>query len=123
MAKPEEQQENSSGEDRPWLKKYQFKKGQSGNPGGRPKGTVSIEAELRKRLADGEDGENIVQALVTQALKQALRGDYKFFNLILERIDGRIADRIAGHDGGPLFTEEDMDRLKEYAAKTDDWRD
>lgn len=123
MDKPEEQQKNSKNTDRPWLKQYQFKPGQSGNPGGRPKGSVSIEAELRRRLADGEAGEKIVQGLVTQALRQALEGDYKFFNMILERIDGRIADRLAGHDGGPLFSEEDMDRLKSYAAKTDDWRD
>ena len=119
---PEEQQENSKSNDRPWLKQYQFKKGQSGNPGGRPKGSVSIEAALRRRLADGEDGDKIVQGLVTQALRKALEGDYKFFNLILERIDGRIADRIAGHDGGPLFSEEDIDRLKQYAEQTDDWR-
>ena len=123
MDKPEEQQKNSKNTDRPWLKQYQFKPGQSGNPGGRPKGSVSIEAELRRRLADGEAGEKSVQGLVTQALRQALEGDYKFFNMILERIDGRIADRLAGHDGGPLFSEEDMDRLKNYAAQTDDWRD
>ena len=123
MDKPEDQQKHSKNTDRPWLKQYQFKPGQSGNPGGRPKGSVSIEAELRRRLADGEAGEKIVQGLVTQALRQALEGDYKFFNMILERIDGRIADRLAGHDGGPLFSEEDMDRLKNYAAQTDDWRD
>lgn len=124
MSIPEEQQENSKKKlERPWLKEHQFKKGQSGNPGGRPKGSVSIEAELRRRLADGEVGEKIVEGLVTQALKQALGGDYKFFNMILERIDGRIADRLAGHDGGPLFTDEDMTRLKNLAAQTDDWRD
>ena len=123
MDKPEEQQKNSKNTDRPWLKQYQFKPGQSGNPGGRPKGSVSIEAELRRRLADGEAGEKIIQGLVTQALRQALEGDYKFFNMILERSDGWSADRLAGHDGGPLFSEEDMDRLKNYAAQTDDWRD
>jgi len=121
MPKPEEQHENSN--DRPWLRQFQFKPGQSGNPGGRPKGTVSIESELRRRLADGEDGEKIVKGLVTQALRQALEGDYKFFNLILERIDGKIADRLAGHDGGPLFEEEDMNRLSKLLNQTDDWRD
>ena len=128
METPEEQHNISRNgkngkAERPWLKQHQFKPGQSGNPGGRPKGSVSIEAELRKRLAEGEEGEKIVQALVSQALKQALKGDYKFFNMILERIDGRIADRLAGHDGGPLFSDEDMDRLRKYASETDDWRD
>lgn len=128
MKQPEEQHNISRNgkngkAERPWLKKHQFKPGESGNPGGRPKGTVSIEAELRNRLTNGEDGEKIVQGLVSQALKMALKGDYKFFNMILERIDGRIADRLAGHDGGPLFSDEDMDRLVRLAEQTDDWRD
>jgi hypothetical protein len=125
MSKPEEQHESSKNgkPERPWLKRFQFKPGQSGNPGGRPKGSVSIEAELRRRLDNGEEGEKIVKGLVTQALRRALEGDYKFFNMILERVDGRVADRLAGHDGGPLFSDEDMERLHKYAAETDDWRD
>lgn len=107
----------------PWLQPYRFKPGESGNPGGRPRGTVSIETELKRRLADGESGDEIIRQLVSEALSQALGGDYKFFNMILERIDGRVADRLAGHDGGPLFTDEDMERLTRLAQLTDEWRD
>jgi hypothetical protein len=85
----------------PWLKDHRFKKGQSGNPGGRPKGT-SIEGQLRKRLSEGEAGDKIVESLITVALRQALNGDFRFWNSIIERVDGKVADRLAGHDGEGL---------------------
>tara|TARA_R110000803_G_scaffold148551_7_gene214036 strand:+ start:870 stop:1244 length:375 start_codon:yes stop_codon:yes gene_type:complete len=85
----------------PWLAPYRFKKGESGNPNGRPKG-MSIEAQLRKRLNTGESGEKIVESLINVALRQALGGDFRFWNSIIERVDGKVADRIAGPDGGGL---------------------
>jgi hypothetical protein len=85
----------------PWLDKYRFKKGESGNPNGRPKG-MSIESQLRKRLSTGESGEKIVESLINVALRQALNGDFRFWNSIIERVDGKVADRIAGADGGGL---------------------
>ena len=85
----------------PWLAPYRFKKGESGNPNGRPKG-MSIEAQLRKRLNTGETGEKIVESLINVALRQALGGDFRFWNSIIERVDGKVADRIAGADGGGL---------------------
>tara|TARA_A100001515_G_scaffold124058_1_gene108152 strand:+ start:204 stop:533 length:330 start_codon:yes stop_codon:yes gene_type:complete len=85
----------------PWLAPFRFQPGQSGNPGGRPKG-MSIEAQLRKRLSEGEAGEKIVESLITVALRQALNGDFRFWNSIIERVDGKVADRIAGPDGEGL---------------------
>tara|TARA_R110000824_G_scaffold54582_1_gene150657 strand:- start:29 stop:361 length:333 start_codon:yes stop_codon:yes gene_type:complete len=85
----------------PWLKPFQFKKGESGNPNGRPKHT-SIEAQLRKRLTEGENGDRIVESLISVALREALSGDFRFWNTILERVDGKVAERIAGPDGEGL---------------------
>ena len=85
----------------PWLKPFQFKKGESGNPNGRPKNT-SIEAKLRKRLSEGENGDRIVESLISVALREALSGDFRFWNTILERVDGKVAERIAGPDGEGL---------------------
>jgi len=41
-----EQEKNS----REWLKPYQYKKGQSGNPDGRPKGSVSMKTYVKNKL-------------------------------------------------------------------------
>ena len=83
------------------LKQFQWKKGQSGNPSGRPKGIPSLEAALRRRLEEA-DGADWMQALVEVAFKKATKGDHRFWNSILERLDGKVADRIAGADGEGL---------------------
>lgn len=42
-----------------WLKGYQFVKGQSGNPGGRPKGSKSLKVFVREYLQNLPDEEKI----------------------------------------------------------------
>ena len=104
MSNAEEQHTNSEDErphPAPWLQQYEFKKGQSGNPGGRPKG-VSLQGELRRRLGEGGTGDKLVESLITVALREALRGDFRFWNSVIERVDGKVADRFAGPDGGGL---------------------
>ena len=83
------------------LKQFQWKKGQSGNPSGRPKGIPSLEAALRHRL-EQSDGEDFMRAGVDVAFKKAMKGEHRFWTSILERLDGKVADRIAGADGEGL---------------------
>ena len=45
-----------------------FKPGQSGNPGGRPKGR-SIAAEINRLVREGDNAEKIAKALLSQAVK------------------------------------------------------
>jgi hypothetical protein len=42
-----------------WLKGYQFVKGQSGNPGGRPKGAKSLKTFAREYLESLPDDEKV----------------------------------------------------------------
>lgn len=83
------------------IRAHRFKPGQSGNPKGRPKGS-SITPRL-KRIVEENDGE-IADALVKSAIKNALKGDFRFWNAIMERVEGKVADRIqhSGDDGGPI---------------------
>jgi len=73
--------------------------GQSGNP----EGTSKAQRLTRKLIEslDKNDGE-MVDALIRVALKEALKGNYQFWQHIFDRCDGSIAQRLAGHDGGPL---------------------
>jgi hypothetical protein len=95
-----------------------FKPGQSGNPKGRPKGRT-ISNELRKIIEEDDDGK-IATALAKKALQCALDGDFRYWNAIIERVDGKIALRLAGHDGGPLLTDEQHERLDELARSLDE---
>lgn len=52
---PPEQQDNS----REWLKPWQFKPGQSGNPSGRPKGSISLKEYARKMLYELPEEERL----------------------------------------------------------------
>lgn len=65
----EEQLENSShdileaekekNKEASWLRPWQFKPGQSGNPGGRPKGTVSLKEYAKKYLRELDEEEKL----------------------------------------------------------------
>lgn len=50
-------QANSSPADR--IKPWQFQPGQSGNPGGKPKGTVSLKTYARKMIQEMTDEEKL----------------------------------------------------------------
>lgn len=58
-----------------------FRKGQSGNPGGRPIGSRNKATEIAEQLLDGE-----AEALTRKAVERALEGDNAALRLCLERI-------------------------------------
>ena len=84
---------------------HQWKKGHSGHSSGRPKGAVSLTATLRKMLmkkcpAAWKKGlglpadASVADGMLAAATKAAAKGDHKFFNTILERIDGKVPDIV-----------------------------
>ena len=62
-------------------KQSQFRKGQSGNPSGRPRGSRNKTTIAMEELLDGE-----ADAIVRKAVKQAKSGDPVALRLCLERI-------------------------------------
>lgn len=81
----------------------QFKPGESGNPtGSSKKQRRSITAELRKLIDEGFQGKDLAEALAQKAVKCALAGDHKFWQSVMERIEGKVPDRLADADGATL---------------------
>jgi len=78
------------------------KGGGGGNPGGKPnhgKSMISLTARLKTLLqtpsqADGmEEGAQKADELIQIAYQAARRGDFRFFQEIFNRIDGKVADK------------------------------
>lgn len=88
---PDERDDYEVGYGRP-PKETRFKKGQSGNPKGRPKGSLSLDGLLRRELAKPititENGKRRRvpkgEALVTRVVNTALAGDLKGLQGVLQ---------------------------------------
>lgn len=99
-----------------------FKKGKSGNPSGRPKGSVSIAATLRNLITQ-EQADQIASDLIAQATtvpKPKTRytqdgSTYEAYDpvevklyesareIVLERLDGKVTQPIGGDPARPLL--------------------
>jgi len=74
-----------------------FKKGQSGNPGGRP--AVLLTPLLREIMQATESGNISKAKLLAQTLvDKAIAGDMDAIKVVLDRIDGKVALPIEGND-------------------------
>lgn len=121
MADPKTEKQGKNNEH---LAEWQFKPGQSGNPGGRPRGSLSLLTILRHKLSegDGERAKEIVEAL----LEKAKAGDAKLLIELLNRIDGKVPDKqiITGDMGAPVaianMTSEQLRELVEAGQKGED---
>jgi hypothetical protein len=74
-----------------------FVKGESGNPGGRPKKQFSITAMLRERgeeIVNLETGETRAQRLARIMWEQAEGGDRQMAQYIVDRQDGKPKERV-----------------------------
>lgn len=86
------------------LEGHQWAPGTSGNPTGRPKGK-SITARIRRLLekaAEKDGGRDVADAIASVIVAQALKGDYRFVRELMDRTEGKVPDRFAGFDGGPI---------------------
>lgn len=68
-----------------------FEPGQSGNPKGRPPGSVSITAEIKKKLQEIPEGQqkSYLELLINRILKQAVvDGNEQMIKQIWSYVDG-----------------------------------
>lgn len=83
------------------------------NPGGRPKGSVSLSTHLRNLLAEAgpNEGRTKAQELVMQLYKKAIAdGDEASIKLIFQYMEGMPRQRIGlegGEEGSPIVVTDD----------------
>jgi|TARA_Y100000310_G_scaffold325717_1_gene389599 hypothetical protein len=80
-----------------------WKKGESGNPNGRPEGSISVVSALKRELAKTPDGEKktYLELLVKRMLKKGIvDGDVSMIKDIVNRTDGLPRQNLDVTSGG-----------------------
>ncbi len=85
-----------------WANLRPIKKGEVRNPKGRPKGE-SLTTKIRRILDEPEGNGTKADKMMELAVQYARKGDFRFFKEIIDRMDGKVPDRIANADGGAIF--------------------
>jgi len=67
---------------------HKWKKGQSGNPSGRPK-LPNLQEILAKVLGDEKDEKSAAEAILAAMRSKAIRGDVRAAELLLDRAYGK----------------------------------
>jgi hypothetical protein len=103
-------------------KARQFKRGKSGNPKGRPKGSLNLAtdltAELGEHITVREDGRprkvSKQRALIKSLMAKALQGDVRAMGSLLALYARVITE--APHDDQPIDTDE-LQVLRRFAPR------
>ena len=89
----------------PEMKKRKWKKGESGNPNGRPKGsglTDLLLKEIEKIHPTDKDKKTWKQLIVEATMRLAIKGNAAALHEIWERIDGKVMLPIGGDEDHPV---------------------
>ena len=71
-----------------------WKKGESGNPKGRPKKIPELRELLANVLGDTKDGKSAAEAILMALRNKAIKGDVRAAELLLDRAYGKIKQEI-----------------------------
>lgn len=118
-----EQEEEKVGYRKPPTK-TRFKAGQSGNPNGRPKGSVNLKTDLRSELSEKiriREGERSLKvskqrAMLKALVAKALKGDARAANVVLTLV-GRLFEPEAVAEEVPALTSDDQAILERFLAR------
>ena len=76
-----------------------FEKGQSGNPGGRPK-TKVLSERLREALQENDGA--AIRWIIARLVLQSAEGAVDATKLIFDRTEGKVAQPIIGDEEAPI---------------------
>lgn len=101
-----------------------FKPGQSGNPKGRPKGTLNLKTDLRNELSEKiqiREGQRSLKvskqrAMLKALVAEALKGDARAANVVLTLV-GKLFEPAAAAEDIPALTTEDQVILDRFLAR------
>jgi hypothetical protein len=102
-----------------------FKLGQSGNPQGRPKGSLNLKTDLRSELSEKiqiREGERSLKvskqrAMLKALVAKALKGDARAANVVLTLVDRLFATDSATTEEAPALTLDDQAILERFLAR------
>ena len=99
-----------------------WKKGQSGNPLGRPKGAKGKAAELRKAIEDTalDQMSGAMPQLIERALEMAMNGNEAMLKFCIERFIPKAAIAQEGENkglGGIVINVQSIDQIKTVNPK------
>jgi hypothetical protein len=103
-------------------KPHRFKKGQSGNPSGRPKSKTLSDAyksKLEELIPNDPEGRTWAEIIAEAQIRDAVRGNVQAAREIADRTEGRARQAIEFEDKTVANAFERMTReeLETYAAK------
>jgi Family of unknown function (DUF5681) len=101
-------------------KPYRWKKGQSGNPSGRPKSKILSDAYRRKLgepVPNDPEGRTWAELIAEAQVRDAVRGNVQAAREIADRTDGRARQAIEFEDTtmAKAFERMTTDELEAYA--------
>jgi hypothetical protein len=93
------QQKNSDKKKNEHLVKHQWKKGQSGNPNGRPKSGFALNEYITDLAnVELEDKKTMLEAVVRKVYEEALDGNMTAINFLADRVLGKPSQSIGIKD-------------------------
>src|SRR3990167_846786 len=104
-------------------KPTQFKKGKSGNPKGKPVGTLSMTTKIKEFLMEfGKDGETNADKLKRAIVLRAITKSDVLVKEILDRTDGRVpflTDITSGGEKLKLFFDKTFNDSTSQTTRSD----
>lgn len=92
-----------------------FKKGHSGNPNGRRRGSIGLSARVRRVLEQdaGKDGKTVADVLADVLVKEALKNPTKCWQFIRDFMDRDEGLASRDQDGNTLNPRENAEAIQE----------